>query len=172
MFVPAGLGSRHRARVWLLGALAGCSTPAPTFTAAHRTAIVDSVSTMLTQWHDALNAMDFERAASFYAADSAFRWYEDGKLTFTSAKVIRDSMLSMKPALHGFEATFTDTRITPLAPGAAAVTAEFTEKLTDTTGKMVGYAGAISVVVMHTGAGWQVLIGHNSSLPPAPAPSP
>ena len=121
---------------------------------------------MLTQWRDALNAMDFERAASFYATDSAFRWYEDGKLTYTSAKVIRDSMLAMKPVLRGFEATFTDTRVTPLAPGSAVVTAEFIEKLTDTSGKMVAYAGAISLAVVHSGAGWQVLVGHNSSLPP------
>jgi ketosteroid isomerase-like protein len=156
-------------RLFVAGVLAmaaACASPAKSFDAAARAAIVDSVGTMLTQWRDALNAMDFDRAVTFYSADSAFRWYEDGKLTFTSAKVVHDSMLSMKPSLRAFEATFSDTRITPLAPGAAAVTSEFIEKLTDKSGNIVAYAGAISLAVTRGPSGWQVLVGHNSSLPP------
>ena len=146
--------------------VAACGTPSPTMTPAHRAAIVDSVHTMIVAWRDALNARDFARAGVYYSSDSAFRWYEDGKLTYTSAQAIRDTMKAMAPGLNEFDVTLIDPKITALGPGAAIVTAEFTEKITDTTKRMVGFAGALSLVVVHADSGWRFLIGHNSSLPP------
>lgn len=143
-----------------------CNASTPTqFTAAHREAIVDSVRTMFGAWIDALNAKDFARAGTFYSSDSAFRWYEDGRLTYTSGQMVRDSMMAMAPGLRAFNVNFTDPRITAVGPGAAVITSEFAEKLTDTTGAIVGYAGALSVSVVHADSGWRLLIGHNSTLP-------
>ncbi len=143
-----------------------CGTPPATMTTARRAAIVDSVHTMLGAWRDALNARDFARAGTYYSSDTAFRWYEDGRLTYTSAQAVRDTIQAMAPGLSGFEVTLIDPKITALGPGSAIVTAEFTEKITDTTKRIVGFAGAMSLVVVHADSGWQFLIGHNSSLPP------
>jgi len=154
--------------VVLVGLTACVTSSAPEFTAAHRAAIVDSVQAMLAEWRTALNAKDFAKAATFYSTDSAFRWYEDGAPTFHSARAIRDTMLAMRPGLRDFNLTLTDPEITALGPGAAIVTSEFTEKLTDTTGKVVGFAAALSVAVVHDSAGWRLLVGHNSSLRPPP----
>ena len=150
----------------LVIAVAPACAASSSFTPAHRAAIVDSVHTTIVAWRDALNARDFARAGTYYANDTAFRWYEDGKLTYTSAQAIRDTMKAMAPGLSGFDVTLIDPKITALGPGSAIVTAEFTEKITDTTQRTVGFAGALSLVVVHADSGWQFLIGHNSSLPP------
>jgi uncharacterized protein (TIGR02246 family) len=141
-----------------------CASPSSSFTAAHRAAIVDSVQAMLVQWRDAVNSKDFARAGTFYSDDSAFRWYEDGQLTITSAQAVRNEMQSMLPNLRSFTLTLVAPRITPLGPGIATVGSEFTETITDTTGNAVGLAGALTATVVHERDSWRLLIGHNSSL--------
>ena len=165
MRVPAGVAALFAA------VLVACAAPAPAFSPAHRTAIIDSVHTLLVAWRDALNARDFARAGGYYSNDSAFRWYEDGKLAYTSAQAIRDTKKAMAPGLRGIDVTLIDPKITALGPGAAIVTVEFTEKITDTTGRLVGFAGALSLTVVHADSGWQFLVGHNSSLPPPADPT-
>lgn len=151
-------------------AVASCSAPpapAPAvMTAAARAAVVDSVAATMTRWRGAINARDFAVASRFYSADSAFRWYEDGELRYHTAVELGQAMQAGAAAIRTIDFSLIDVHITPLAPDAAAVTTEFTQKMTDTLGQVGGFAGAISMTMVHGAAGWQFLVGHTSSVVP------
>ncbi len=149
----------------LLGA-AACAPAGPSFTAAHRAAIVDSVQVMLTSWRDAFNGRDFARAASFYSDDPGFRWFENGELKFRTAKELGDTMKAEAPHFQSLAMSLIEPEITPVAPGVAEVTSNFTEKITDVTGQSFGLAGAMSMTVIHGASGWQFLVGHLSVVAP------
>jgi ketosteroid isomerase-like protein len=139
--------------------------PAP-LTPAHRTAIVDSVQVMLTSWRDAMNTKDFARAASFYSNQSDFRWFQDGELKYRSGKEIGDTMQAAAPGLRSFTLSLIEPEITPLAPGIAVLTTNFAQKITDTTGQTIGFAGAITATIVHADSGWRFLVGHTSAIIP------
>jgi len=143
-----------------------CSGAAPSFGAAHRAAIVDSVHTMLGAWHDAFNAKDFAKAASYYSGDSAFRWIENGELKFQSARQLRDTMLAEAPAFKSLEMSLIEPVITAVAPGVAEVSSGFAQKITDNAGQSFGLAGAMSMTVVHGDSGWKFLVGHVSVVRP------
>jgi len=149
---------------------AACSAPAaaPPFDAAHQAALVDSVDAMLMAWRGAVGAMDVERIATFYAPDSTFRWIEDGATRYLSHAQIGEAIRGMQGSVSAMEFTLVEPMVTPLAPGIAAVTSGFTQKFTDSAGVTGGYAGAISMTVVHRGDAWRFLIGHTSALAPAP----
>lgn len=148
--------------------VAACSSPGPALTAAHRAAIVDSVRGMLTAWQEAFNARDFARAAAYYSNDPEFRWFENGELKFRSGREIGDTMRANAPGFRSLALSLITPEITPLAPGVALVTTNFAEKITDTTGQMTGFAGAISMTLVHADSGWKFLSGHSSLVAPLP----
>ena len=150
---------------------AACGVKSPLLTTAHRQAIVDSVQVMLTAWRDAFNARDFARAASFYSNDAEFRWYENGELKFRSGAELGDTMKAEGPAFRALAMSLVNTQITPLAAGAAEVSTGFDEKITDTTGRTIGFVGAVTMTAVHGDSGWRFLVGHTSIvLPQAGAP--
>jgi len=141
--------------------------PAPArLTPAHRAAIVDSVQVMLTAWRDAFNTMEFARAATFYSTDPEFRWFEEGELKYRSAREIADAMTAERPGFRSFALSLIEPQVTPLAPGVAVVTMNFAQKMTDTSGKLLGFAGAVSATVVHADSGWRFLVGHAALLVP------
>lgn len=159
---------RHRLVASLtLAALCGCRDAPPKLTAEHRGAIVDSVQTTLTAWRDAFNRMDFAGVASFYSSDPAFRWFENGELKFRSSREIGDSMKAESPGFRSLTLSLIEPEITALAPGVAEVTTNFAQKITDTTGQMIGLAGAITMTVVHGDSGWKFLVGHVSLVAPS-----
>jgi len=149
--------------------MTACGAASTKLTPAHRDAIVDSVQTMVSAWRDAFNARDFARAASFYATDSAFRWFENGDLKFASAAALRDTMLAEAPTFRSLSMSLQGVTITPVAPGVAEFSATFTETVVDTAGKTMGIAGAVSATAVHGGSGWRFLVGHSSTLLPSQA---
>jgi ketosteroid isomerase-like protein len=156
------------ARLLALAVLCGCRAASTRLTVEHRSAIVDSVQAVLTTWSDAFNAKDFARAASFYSNDPEFRWFENGELKFRSGKEIGDTMKAEAPGFRALALALIEPQITALAPGVAEVTTNFAEKITDTSGQMIGLAGAISMTVVHSDSGWKFLIGHVSLITPSP----
>jgi ketosteroid isomerase-like protein len=152
----------------MLAALGGCRAASTRLTAEHRDAIVDSVQTVLTAWRDAFDAMDFARVASFYSNDPDFRWFENGELKFRSGREIGDSMKAEGPGFRALTVSLIEPEITALAPGVAEVTTNFAQKITDTTGQMIGLAGAITMTVVHGDSGWKFLVGHVSLVTPSP----
>ena len=53
-----------------------------------------------------------------------------------------------------------------LAPGVAVVATRFAQKITDSTGVTRGFAGAMSMTLVHADSGWRFLMGHTSSVVP------
>lgn len=161
-------------RFLLLLAIAACARPAeaPSLSEAHRAAIVDSVGTMLTAWQAALGARDATLLGAYYARDPRFRWIEDGAVRYTSAAQVVEAYRDMLGSVRALSLTLDAPAITPLAPGVAVVTTGFAQKVTDTTGSITGFAGALTMTVIHGDSGWQFLAGHTSSVVPRAAPAP
>jgi len=141
---------------------------------AHRSAIVDSVRSVVAAWTGAMNHRDANAAARYYADDPEFRWIENGEIRYTSPAEVAAAMNDVFPSLRSFDLHLVEPTITPLAPGAASVTASFTQAMTDTTGHVVGIAGAVSFTMVHADSGWRILVGHASvlSVPPAGSSGP
>jgi hypothetical protein len=162
---------RRAAPILLLLAACGRPVSSGAFTPEHQAAIVDSVTTMLTAWRTAIGSRDANRFQAFYANDPRFRWIEDGVVRYTTPAQIGDAYRATMPGVRALELTLDNPAITPIAPGAALVTTGFAQKFTDTTGAMTGFAGMISMTVIHGDSGWQFLAGHTSSVMPRSAPS-
>jgi ketosteroid isomerase-like protein len=143
-----------------------------TLTPEHRTALVDSVRGAVSGWTDAMNHRDAAAAARYYADDPEFRWIENGQISYTSPAEVAAAMARSFAAFRSFALHLVDPTITPLAPGAASVTASFTQTMTDTTGQVTGIAGAVSFTMVDGDSGWRILVGHGSTLSvPSPASS-
>jgi ketosteroid isomerase-like protein len=156
---------------WLLGAalLSGCQAPAPapvSFTAAHAAAISDSVTAALEQFRLALSARDVDRALQYYADDSRFRWIEDGEVRYTSKPQIAKALREFATSLRSVALSFYDPVVTGVAPGVATITTRFAQKITDSTGATQGFAGAMSMTMIHADSGWRFLVGHTSLVLP------
>ena len=153
----------------------GCARPAPTasLTPDHRAAMVDSVTAMLAAWREAVGTRSADRVAEFYADDADFRWIEDGTVRYTSRQQIAEAFRRLVPSLRVMELTLDNPQVTPLAAGVALVTTGFAQKITDTAGTTTGFAGALTLTVIHTDAGWRFLAGHTSSvIPQGTSPGP
>jgi hypothetical protein len=120
---------------------------------------------MLSAWRAAVASREADKMVTFYAADPGFRWIEDGAVRYTSREQLRDAYRALMPGVRAMVLTLDDPTITPLAPGSALVTTAFAQKVTDTTGAIAGFAGMLSMTVIHGDSGWQFLAGHTSSVP-------
>ncbi len=159
-------------RAALAAVMLGACAPHPdeaALSAAHRTAIIDSVRPVVAAWTDAMNHRDAAAAARYYSDDPAFRWIENGEIRYTSPAEVVAAMSEVFPSLRTFDLHLVEPTITPVAPGAASVTASFTQTMTDTAGKVVGIAGAVSFTMVHADSGWRILVGHSSVLAVPPA---
>ncbi len=148
----------------LLLMLAGCTAAEPEFTASHRAAIVDSVEATLDAFSAAVATMDADSIAAFYAADSAFRWIEDGSVRYRSRDDIATALREAAPFMRNVVLLYDGTVVTPLAPGVASLVTGFAQRFTNPAGETGGFAGAITAVMVHREGRWQFLSGHTSSL--------
>jgi hypothetical protein len=130
---------------------------------AHAAAITDSVRGALTSWRSAIAALDADAVAGHYLADSTFRWLEDGVVRYRDRDEVAAAIRTLKGSIRRTELLLDGTTITPLAPGLAAVTTGFAQKIEDTTGAVGGFAGAISAVMVHRDSAWVFLLGHTSA---------
>ncbi|MEP6591331.1 MAG: nuclear transport factor 2 family protein [Gemmatimonadota bacterium] len=154
---------------FLLVGCAGTSPRGPTFTPAHVAAIKDSVNAALEAYRVAFVARDFDRVISYYAEDPRFRWFENGELRYGSRSAVAAALRSFGPTVRSLELAYFDGTVTPLAPGVAAVSTRFVEKVSDSTGALHGFAGVFSATMIHGDSGWHFLVGHTSVVVPHPA---
>jgi len=164
---------RRMTALAVVAVVSGCSRPTA-FTAAHRSAIVDSVNTMLTAFRQAAGSLDPDSVARFYVTDSTFRWIEDGVIRYTSRDQIAAAYRGVVGTVTATRLLYDGTVITPLAPGVASVVTGFAQQFTMRDGLSGGFAGAVTAVVVHRAEGWQFLSGHTSSagVPRGDAPPP
>lgn len=149
--------------VLLLAVLAGCAAPGTELTEAHRAAIVDSVASTLAAFRDAVGAMNPDSVASFYVADTTFRWVEEGTIRYRGRGEIAAALREAAPYMHNTVLLHDGTVITPLAPGVASVVTGFAQRFTNQAGETGGFAGALTAVMVHREGRWQFLAGHASS---------
>jgi ketosteroid isomerase-like protein len=152
--------------------LMGCRAPATTaFTAADAAAVADSVTQALEAFRLAFSARDFDSALTYYADDPRFRWIEEGEVRYTSKAQLAKVLREFAAPLRSIELSFYDPVVTAVAPGVATITTRFAQKITDSTGATQGFAGAMSMTMIHADSGWRFLVGHTSLLSPRPGAS-
>jgi uncharacterized protein (TIGR02246 family) len=135
--------------------------------------MVDSVTSMLTTWREAVSSRNADRLAGFYADDPDFRWIEDGAVRYTARQQVVAAYQALVPSLRAMVFTLDNPQVTPLGPGVALVTTVFTQKITDTLGTVTGFAGVLTLTAVHVDSGWRFLAGHTSSvMPQRTAPGP
>lgn len=139
--------------------------------APHRSAIIDSVTETLAAFRAAVAVMDVDSVASFYAADSAFRWIEDGELRYRSREAVAAALREAAPYMGNSMLVYDGTVVTPLGPGVASLVTGFAQRFTTPDGVTGGFAGVITAVLVHRHGRWQFLQGHTSSLGGSRRPS-
>lgn len=154
--------------------LIGCAPDAGNaqgaLTPAHATAMTDSARATLSSWREAINALDADRVAAHYLADSTFRWLEDGVVRYRHPLEVANAIRDLAGTIRRTELLLDGTTLTPLAPGVVAVTTGFAQKVEDREGRIGGFAGAISAILVHREDGWVFQVGHTSSGGAKPAP--
>lgn len=153
----------------LLVAACRAAPVAPTaavLTPALGAAITDSVTATLEQFRLAFAGRDIAAVLRFYADDPRFRWVEDGEVRYASKAEVATALRAYAPSLKAMELAYFDPLVTALAPGVAVVTTRFAQKVTDSSGVTRGFAGAMSMTLIHADSGWRLLVGHTSSLVP------
>lgn len=145
----------------------GCATDPggaqSALTPAHATALTDSARTTLASWREAVNALDADRVAAHYLADSTFRWLEDGVVRYRHPLEVANAIRELAGTIRRTELLLDGTVLTPLAPGVVAVTTGFAQKIEDQEGRVGGFAGAMSAILVHREEGWVFQLGHTSS---------
>jgi hypothetical protein len=154
--------------IMVLGTLlAGCAPDSgnaqQALTPTHAVAMTDSARATLASWREAINALDADRVAAHYLADSTFRWLEDGVVRYRHPLEVANAIRELAGTIQRTELLLDGTVLTPLAPGVVAVTTGFAQKVEDREGRIGGFAGAISAVLVHREAGWVFQLGHTSS---------
>ena len=140
-----------------------CGTASPShLTESHKGAMVDSVEQMLDKYQASLNTEGFATALEYYADSPDFHIAENGRIAYAA----HDSVASALTALHNAKSTthleLRETKIVPLAPGVAGVTARYFQVIRDSTGRELPLEGVLTMTVVHRSEGWKFLYGHTS----------
>lgn len=146
-------------------AVGACAPPArqDAFDDARQAAIVDSVQATLDAFVAGIEAGEWERLAEFYAADPRFRWLEDGRIAYDSKQAIVASLGEVGGAFTHGTLEYRDVAITPLAPGLAAFSARFEQRLEGGDGGGFSFSGVLGATLVHAPDGWKFLFGHTST---------
>lgn len=148
-----------------------CSqAPAP-LTAAHASAIEDSVRTTLDELLGYSAAGQWDSLLAIYDDSPGFQWVEQGRVVAKSVAEIRRGFASFPPGMR-VVTTVHDAAIAAVAPGAASVVTGFETRMVDSTGKGFSFGGILVLTMVHRAGGWKILTGHSSSPSPAPAAAP
>lgn len=166
--------SRMGAYLSVAVALAACDG-GPTMTAGHRQALADSGRQVVRDFAAAMNSGDIRTALRFFADEPSFHWAENGRIAYPSYQAVATVYDSLQGALRRLSLTMDDPRIVPLAPGLVFGSSTYRERMTDTAGTVLQFAGVFSFVAEHADSGWTFVGGHGSTardLPAQPASPP
>lgn len=163
---------RRRTR-WLLLLLVGGAVAAQASAqeAAPSPTVAEQIEAALERYVAAVNAADWETALSFYAADPAFFWIEDGAVRYRSRDEVAEAYAGLGQLFSSFEIGISEVRVVPLAADVATVGLSFEQTMSTESDTTYEVRGAILATMVAREGGWRFLNGHTSSLPP-PRPSP
>lgn len=146
-----------------LAALACASFAGAEETSAARAAAVrQGVQATLDAFCKLSAAGQWEAVMRLYADEPRFVWVTNGVVESRSLDKIRQHFTAT-PAGTRVETTYSDTEITPLAPGVATVLTRFETRITDAQGGGFHFGGLLTMTLVERGDGWKILDGHASS---------
>jgi hypothetical protein len=149
-----------------LAACASVDSRTQSLTAAHASAIRDSVRAMLTSFERYSMNRQWDSVATLYVSDTTLRWIENGRVVMRSSAALERGLGSL-PRTTSIVTTYDTLEITPVAPGVAAVLAFYHTTFVDSTRGNATFGGLLTMTIVHRPGGWQFLNGHTSSPPPA-----
>jgi len=147
-------------------ALPACRSTGPTeLTDARRAAIADSVRRAFGDFTAALGRGDVGHAIQFYSDDPGFRWVEDGTVRYTTRADIANGLEQLRTyATLSFR--FDEPSIDVVASNVAILTTITETTLSDTSGKSLSFAAALTVTMVRDSSGWRARSGHSSTVRP------
>jgi len=150
---------------------AACSRAPGPLTAAHASAIEDSVRTTLNELLRYSAAGQWDSMLAIYDDTPGFRWVEQGAVVAKSVADIRRGFAKMPPGMR-VVTTVHDPAIAAVSPGAASVLTGFETRMVDSSGTGFSFGGILTLVMVHRASGWKILTGQSSSpTPSTSAPS-
>lgn len=131
------------------------------FPPEHRSALADSVVAELDRFSTLTAEGTREAVAALYSDHPDFRFYESGRLQYTSAAGVREALAGLPPEGR-LVTVFREVDVQPMAPGVAVSHARY-ETTARGFGQPFSYGGAMTLVWVHEDEGWRIRSGHTSS---------
>lgn len=142
----------------LLALFAVCAAPV-----LSQSSVEAEVRAMLEEYVDATNAADWQKVATYYADDPAFRWIEDGEVRYGSYDELKETFDSLDQMFSEVAMKLIDTVVIPLGSDAALVSSLFRQEVKLADGTPFTIEGGISMTVVLRENRWLFLAGHTSS---------
>ena len=140
--------------------LALFSLAAPAFA---QSSVEAEVRAMLEEYVEATNAVDWQKVATYYADDPAFRWIEDGEVRYGSYDELKQTFDGLDQMFSEVAMRLIDTVVIPLGSDAAEVSSLFRQEVKLVDGTPFTIEGGISMTVVRREGRWLFLAGHTSS---------
>jgi ketosteroid isomerase-like protein len=114
------------------------------------------------RYTEAFNAGRDLDAMAFYSDDSRFHWVEDGKLAYTSAAMIRESVAQVRKLFPTVAFEPGEVRTTVFGRDAVQLTVPFAQRLVDGGGVASTFEGSMTLSLTKGSGSWRAISGHTS----------
>lgn len=114
------------------------------------------------RYAQAFNAARDVDATAFYSDDSRFHWLEDGRVAYTSAAGIRESLTAVRRLYPVMTFEPGPVRTTVVGRDAVQLTVPFVTRLADGAGVESRFEGIMSMLLTKASGSWRALVGHTS----------
>lgn len=114
------------------------------------------------RYTEAFNAGRDLDAMAFYSDDSRFHWVEDGRLAYTSAAMIRESVTQVRKLFPTMAFEPGEIRTTVFGRDAVQLTVPFAQRLVDGGGVESKFDGSMTLSLTKASGSWRAISGHTS----------
>ena len=141
----------------------GTRAPEPVVrAAADDSAAAREARAAFARYTEAFNAGRDLDATAFYSDDSRFHWVEDGRLAYTSAAMIRESVAQVRKLFPTMAFDPGDVRTTVFGRDAVQLTVPFSQRLVDGGGVESRFEGSMTLSLTKASGSWRAIAGHTS----------
>ena len=147
----------------LVGAIAGALACAPRIRpAANGPSVEAEVLAFLESWNRTLSGRDTSAIASFYVADSALRWYEDGALRYSSRNEVLAALAAFPPNTD-VATDLNRINVVVITADRVHIKASFRTQIRMPTDSFA-FAGVFTALLHRGPSGWHFVTGHTSTV--------
>lgn len=114
------------------------------------------------RYTEAFNGARDAEAIAFYSDDSRFHWVEDGRVAYTSAAMIRESISGVRKLYPTLRFEPGEVRTTVFGRDAVQLTVPFVQRLVDGGGVEAKFEGTMTLSLTKASGSWRVIAGHTS----------